>query len=411
MRRTSLLAAACSVLLASAPLGAQDLSNDLIDRFLAGRAAEKPELAKVGTQLDDLDGKIKKFRECFQNLRDAGQVVGGRAAGFAAKALTRAKCGATSEDGLVEDRAKLLAQPEKVGASAAKMDVRQYVHLKEVFSEYLGGSRNFSEGDLKLLAARATDLSNGMGLALVRPASGGNSRSGGVGSGFANALGGAVNARMRMFTPDMTWAYVMYLDGILYMSGATMFESDYKAGEWTKWDINDESQPDQHMVLERAMIRRDADRSEWWRTKTINVSSQSADTIVLETQMKPVDADGLTMQVVRMRGKFPGDSSGKELMVPENMQTVSSGAWTRKPTPESVAGATVGTEPVKVGATTYSAKHVRFGSGGGDMDWWLADKAPGGIVRVQSTANGKESKWTMALTSAGTGAKSELGMK
>jgi hypothetical protein len=214
-----------------------------------------------------------------------------------------------------------------------------------------------------------------------------------------------------MFTPDMTWAYVTYLNGILYMSGATMFETDYKAGEWTTWDIKDGSQPDQKMTLERAMIRRDPDKSEWWRTKTISIGPEQADTIILETQMKPVDADGLTMQVVRMRGKFPGDSAGKELMVPENMHTVSPQAFGRKPTPESIAGATIGTESIKAGSTSYSARHVRFGSGGGDMDWWITDKVPGGLVRVTSTANGKDAMWTMELTGTGKGAKSELGMK
>jgi hypothetical protein len=165
------------------------------------------------------------------------------------------------------------------------------------------------------------------------------------------------------------------------------------------------------MVLERAMIRRDADKSEWWRTKTISVSAEGADTITLETQLKPQDADGLTMTVVRMRGKFPGDSVGKELMVPENMHTIRPSAFGRKPTPESMAGATIGTEVVKAGGTSYSARHVRFGSGGGDMDWWVSDKAPGGLVRVSSTANGKENMWTMELTGSGKGAKSELGMK
>ena len=412
MRLRLLAATACTLVMAAAPLHAQTITGQMIDRFIVGRAAEKPELSKVGSELDELDKKIRKFRECYKELQDAGQVVGTRAAGFAAKALTRARCGATSDEGYMEDRQKLLENPERVGSSAAGMSTRDYARVKEVGTAYLGGSRNFADDELKILNARAKDLSNALGLAITRPDNGSrNSGGGGIGGAISGAIGNAVAGQLRMFTPDMTWAYVMYLNGILYMSGATMFETDYKAGEWTKWEIKDASRPEESMVLERAMLRRDPDRSEWWRTKTISVTPQQSDTIIMETQLKPLDKDGLAMQMVRMRGKFPGDSVGKEMMVPENMQTVRATAWGSKPTPESIAGATVGTESIKVGAKTYTAKHVRFGSGGGDMDWWMAASAPGGLVKVQSTASGNDAKWTMELTATGTGAKSELGMK
>ena len=400
--------AACLLLPFAAPLRAQEITTESVDRFITGKRAEKPELQKVSAQVKELDKKIADWRKCYAELREAGQVVGMSPSGFKAKAVTRAKCGATDPDGWVEERGKLLEDPEAVGARTAKMERDEYSQFKERVTAYLGGERNFGADALKALNARAADLSNAMGLALEKPDNGGGSRGG---SGVGGMIGNAIGAQMRMFTPDMTWAYVTYLNGILYMSGATMFETDYKSGEWTKWEIKDASQPDQHMVLERAMIRRDPDKSEWWRTKTISVTPERADTIILETQLKPLDADGMTQRVVRMRGKFPGDSAGKELMVPEGSNTLSAQPWGRKPTKESIAGATVGTESIRVGTTTYSAKHVKFGSGGGDMDWWLSDRAPGGLVRVQSTANGQEGKWTMDLVGTGTGAKSELGMK
>lgn len=410
MRFTNLVATLGALALIAMPLQAQTITNETIDKFIAGRSAEGPELAKVSSQTKELDKKIKDWRECYGQLREIGQVTGTSPSGFKMKAITRAKCGATDEGGFIEERQKLLDSPESVGARAAGMSQEEYAHRKEQFTAFLGGDRNFPDGEIKVMTARASDLSNALGIAYARAGGGGRS-GGGVGGMIGNAIGSAVASQMRMFTPDMTWAYVTYLNGILYMSGATMFETDYKAGEWTTWDIKDASQPDQKMTLERAMIRRDPDKSEWWRTKTISVTPEQADTIILETQMKPVDRDGLTMQVVRMRGKFPGDSAGKELMVPENMHTVSPQAFGRKPTPESIAGATIGTESIKAGNATYSAKHVQFGSGGGNMDWWIADRVPGGLVRVTSTANGKDAMWTMELTGTGKGAKSELGMK
>lgn len=388
----------------------ETITNETITRLITGVNAEAPELAKVAGELKELNGKIKSFRECYGQLQQAGQVVGASASGFKAKAITRARCGATSDEGLREDRQKLLNSPEDAGARAAGMDPKEYARVKELATMFLGGSRAFPVGELKVLKARATDLSNALGLEYAS-ADNGASGSSGSGGGIGSALGNAIGGQMRMFTPDMTWAYVTYLNSILYISGATMFESDYKPGEWTRWEIADASQPDQKLVLERGMIRRDADKSEWWHTKTISVSGTSADTIVLESQMRPSGTDGLTMTVVRMRGKFPGDSVGKELMVPQNMQTISPQAFSRKPTVESMAGATVGTEAIRVGSSSYMTRHVRFGSGGGDMDWWLSDKAPGGLVRVSSTANGQEGKWTMSLTGSGKGARSELGMK
>jgi len=285
------------------------------------------------------------------------------------------------------------------------MPVKNYSKLKELFTLYLGGSRNFAEGELKALAARATDLSNSLGLALARAESGGGS-GGGVGGRVANAMG----LNMRAFTPDMTWAYVGYLWGLMYMSGATMFEKPYQPGQWTRWEIIDTSDKDSKMVLERALISREADKSEWWRIKTVSTSGESADTIILESQFKPLDDQGLAMNVVRMRGKLPGDTEGKELMVPQNLSMLSMSAFPMKPTAESVAGATVGTESIKAGANSYSARHVKFGSAGGSMNWWLADNAPGGVVKVEFIGQDNQ-KWTMSMIGAGNGAKSELGVK
>lgn len=413
MRLRHLVLAAGTMLLFAAPVRAQTITAESIDRFLAGRAAEKPELDKVGTQSKELQKKIKEWNKCWADLREIGQVVGMRPDGFKAKALARAKCGATSPDGWQDELNNMYEHPEEVGASAAKMNRGEYAQMKERVTAYLGGDRNFADGELKALNARAADLSNAMGLAIVKPDAGGSlaRRGGGGGGGISGMIGNAIAGQLRMYTPDMTWAYMSYMNGLLYMSGATMFETDYKSGAWTQWKIEDSSRPDEHTVLERAMLRRDPDKSELWRTKTITVGPEQADTIIMEQLMKPLDPQGTTMKIVRMRAKFPGDSAGKELMVPENMNTLSPQAFGQKPTAESIEGATVGTDNISAAGQTYAAKHVQYGSGTGTMDWWMSDKVPGGLVKVQSTTRGEEGKWTMTLTGTGTGAKSELGFK
>jgi len=90
---------------------------------------------------------------------------------------------------------------------------------------------------------------------------------------------------------------------------------------------------------------------------------------------------------------------------------LSMSAFPMKPTRESVAGATVGTDNVTVSGKSYSARHVKFGAGAGNMEWWLADSAPGTVVKVQFSGNEADQKWTMQMVESGSGARSELGVK
>jgi len=385
------------------------ITDETVNQFLKGREAEEPELEKVSEKLEELDEKIANFRECYEMVAGADNATGRKLGGLAGKAMLRTKCGATGEDGFLKERQKLMEAPEKAGADAAGMKVRDYAKLKELFTLYLYGSRDFPDSELAVLNARGADLSGALGIALAkaRNTSGG---SGSVGTRVASGAGNALGINMRAMTPDMTWAYVGYLWGLMYMSGATMFETAYESGQWTTWEIVDSDQPDSKLLIERALISREADRSEWWRIKTISIGTESADTVVLESLFKPLDEEGLTMQVVRMRGRMPGEKEGQELMVPQHLTTLGMTAFPMKPTPESVEGATVGTETVNAGSQSYSARHVKFGSAGGTMEWWLTDKAPGGVVRVQFTGPENDT-WTMAMTGAGSGAKSELGVK
>jgi len=86
------------------------------------------------------------------------------------------------------------------------------------------------------------------------------------------------------------------------------------------------------------------------------------------------------------------------------------GSFSGRPTKESLDGATVGTESVTTPAGTFSARHVRFGQGGGTLDWWLDDSSTGGWVKFSAIDNEKKPMYTMELIGKGTGAKSELGV-
>jgi hypothetical protein len=87
------------------------------------------------------------------------------------------------------------------------------------------------------------------------------------------------------------------------------------------------------------------------------------------------------------------------------------GMFGARPTPESVAGATVGTESLRTPAGSFTAKRVRFGTPGGRQEWWITDQVPGGWVKYRVSESDTEVNYVMELVAHGTGAKSELGVR
>ena len=396
-------------ILAAPQLRAQkviDLTNDLLDRFLKGSAAEQVELGNSEDQLKELDEKIKAFRECQKSFMGT-QGSGGKL-GFAAKIALKAKCGATDEDGMVKERNKITEGPINTGAKTAGMKVSDYSTLKEKLTAYAQGDRmGFSQQGLDLLKSREADLSKALGMPIVSPMQMGNASGGGMrGSHMSGA-----------WTTDYAWLYFTQLFALQYASGAAMFEEDYKPGEWTRWSMTDSGDPDESQTVERAFLAMQPDSSEWWRTKTISTykdgGKEVADTVIMEALYKPTSE--WTKELVRVRAKLPGNKDAQELLVPQNFGMINYNGtiFGSRPTKESVEGATVNAaEKVTTKSGTFTAKHVRFGAGDGNLDWWLTKEAPGGWVKFtgRSASGDEKALYTMELIAKGTGAKSELGV-
>lgn len=389
-----------------------EVTKDLLDHFLKGASAEKAEEDKVASQLADIDAKIQAYRKCKSDYEAAGAATGSRLGGFAARLAIRKKCGSTSDDDLMKDRRKITEGPEKAASDASDMKLADYRGLKDRISGWLNGDTGgFSKSSLDVLSARRAELSSTLGVSVAQAGS-----AGGVSMSAASGGGRMVNMPS-VWTQDYAWTYIGALFAMQYSSGATMFEKEYQPGQWTTWQITDPSEPDSKQTMERAFLGMTADSSEWWHMKTTVTHEEDgkavSDTVVLEALFKPMGDQ--MKQLVRMRGKLPGNAEPQELMVPQYMSMVNMGGmFPYKPTPESIEGATVGTESVSAGNKTVQAKHVRFGSGGGNIDWWLSDEVPGGWVKFTgSSANGDKTTETyvMEMTGSGTGAKSELGIK
>lgn len=115
---------------------------------------------------------------------------------------------------------------------------------------------------------------------------------------------------------------------------------------------------------------------------------------MLEGLFKPA-GDGL-QELVRMRGRMPGEREASELMVPENMTTLQAwGTFRSHPTQESVEGATVGTENV----TAFR------------QEWWLSPQVPGGWVQYDVSGEDKDEGFRIRLIAHGSGTTSELGSR
>lgn len=184
---------------------------------------------------------------------------------------------------------------------------------------------------------------------------------------------------------------------------------DYEVGEWTRWRMA-ESSGGQADVMERAFLHRRDDGTEWWRVKLVSDTDEGRDSITVEGLFNPESGDFL-----RMRGKMPGEAEAHEIPVEE-------GAYTyrepRRLTAESLEGATVGTEDVRVPAGSFTAQHVRYGDmGGGTYQWWLVDDVPGGLVKYSRSVEGEgvdgpdPYNWVVELVDSGTGATSQLGVE
>ena len=398
MRFRGALFVAVLLMSASLPTPAQgqkviDLTLEMLDRWFTAHDKEKSELTNVEPQLADADAKIKKFEDCKRNF----EAIGGNSgkSGLATRIAIKAKCGSSDADGFRKDRQKIMDGPENAAASAGGFKLADYRNLKDRLLGYVNGDESgFSKSGLDLLKSKRNQLASAFGVTLnVAQAGGRGMRGAGV------------------WTTDFAWIWISQLFTMQYLSGATMFEKDYKPGEWTKWQMSTADNEDVQ-TNERAFLGKQADRGEWWRMKTImtDKGAATADTIVMEALFRPDSTNEYVQTLVRMRGKFPGNAEAQEMMVPQQWAMWNMAGTMPKPTKESIDGATVGTESVTTPAGSFRAKHVRFGSGGGTMDWWLDDASVGGWVKFTMSDNEKKPVYTMQLVGKGTGAKSELGV-
>lgn len=235
-----------------------------------------------------------------------------------------------------------------------------------------------------------------------------------AGAEVGEAAGEAI---VRDYAPEFRRWYLNYLTRLAFFSGGYSVAPaahDYEEGEYTRFRVNT-SEGERIAGIERALLFEDREGNEAWQVRFVD--HQANDTTVVEMLFAPERE-----QLLRMRAKFPDDSVGSEVPVEEDQ-------YYRRPdrlTEESVEGATVGIEDVRVPAGTFEARHVRYRVAGvrGEQSWWLVDDVPGGLVRyAHSARDGDEDDdpesakglddddYVLELVDHGDGAESSLGME
>ncbi len=161
------------------------------------------------------------------------------------------------------------------------------------------------------------------------------------------------------------------------LNGYWVWTNEFKPGQWTKFKISFSEGDNSGAEVERAFLKKLADGKEWWRVSYVS----GTDTVIYEALISPDRSE-----LLRLRVKTTGSEPG-EIPVARGTGYVQPVELTR----ESIEGATVGTETVKVPAGTFTAKHVHFTPpGSGSIDWWYVNSVPGGIVKYQfSDESGK----------------------
>jgi hypothetical protein len=376
---------------------ALDITEAILDRFLTAHEKEKSETGSVSTQLSDADAKISKFEQCKRDYEAVAGVAGGRLAQIAARAAIKAKCGASDSEAMRKERQRIIDGPETAAAGAGGFQLAEYRTLRDRLRGYVAGDRSgFTKPSLDILKTRDAQLATTFGMSTVVD---------------TDAIAGRGRAGPAVWNTDYAWIWISQMFAVQYLSGATMFEKDYQPGVWTRWTMKGDD-GEEVQTTERAFLGRLADGGEWWRMKTITPGGDGADTVILEALFRPEEGSDGMQKLVRMRGKLPGTKEPQEMMVPEQWSSWNMmGSFSSRPTPESIAGATVGTEEVKTAAGTFRARHVRFGGAGGTLNWWLDDATTGGWVKFALLDDEKKPRYAMELVGKGTGAKSELGVE
>jgi hypothetical protein len=160
-------------------------------------------------------------------------------------------------------------------------------------------------------------------------------------------------------------------------------DANYKVGQGTVWtftntDAKGKTKDKDTMNLERALLKINADKSQWWRFKI--ESAREKDTILYEFLV------GADTVVQKVRYQDPDGNIGE--FVPDNGQQQPQGAPDAPKSRAEMAKYLVDKQKVTVKAGSFQADHYLYEDvkGRGTAESWVSEKVPGYLVKSVYTS-------------------------
>ena len=190
-----------------------------------------------------------------------------------------------------------------------------------------------------------------------------------------------------------------FYSGFWSMSWFGYKDINYKPGQGTVWTFTDSKKASQVMTLERALLKVNADSSQWWRFRF----DQGKDSVLYEFLVGP---DGL---VKKVRYKDPDSGSVQEFVPSQDPQQPQAGPPARSR--EDMAKYKVDRQNVTVKSGSYDTDHYLYTDEkeNGTGESWVSQSVPGYMVKTVYTSKKRNQTMTGELAQIETGVTTTLG--
>jgi len=179
-------------------------------------------------------------------------------------------------------------------------------------------------------------------------------------------------------------------------------EGGYKPGQGTIWRFTgSKKSSSEAMTFERALLKVNADSSQWWRFKV----ESGKDTIVYEFLV------GTDTVVTKVRFKDPDSGTVQEFVPSQDRQQPSAGPSNAPKSREEMAKYKVDKQNVKVQAGSFASDHYLYNdeTEKGSAEFWVSANVPGGMVKSVYTSKKNNETSTIELIQIETGVTTSLG--
>ena len=176
---------------------------------------------------------------------------------------------------------------------------------------------------------------------------------------------------------------------------------NYKPGQGTIWTFTDSKKASEVMTLERALLKVNADSSQWWRFRF----ESGKDTVLYEFL---VGADSV---VKKVRYKDPDTGTVEEFVPSQDQQQPAAGPSQGPKSREEMAKYKVDRQNVKVKGGSFDTDHYLYTDekANGTAESWVSQSVPGYLVKSIYTDKKRKQTMTGELVQIESGATTTLG--